>query len=672
MLEVKIDSAEIEELIEAKQATLNEIARNLEFANNYDKDFLKIFLQQKYNADSDVLAYYIGLNDGTYVGSDEWEPAADYKVIETEWYKQAINANGVVVSDTYIDKVTGSIVITISMPLTKHESISMENLTNMLPNMEANKGLPEGQASGAVQVPEKGQESVSENSDKASQKETIGVISLDMVVDSALNKGEEVESDGEYSFILDGNNNVISHASKEYSPVDGELVNLLDINNGIMSKLNEAIAQEDKGIILTKDYDGITKYFIYSKMDRVDWTYVMVIPESSYLVAVKEILYKSLFSLISSIIVSIIVTFNVVKLLIKVIDKIKIASEKIADGDFTMEISHEKNNELGDLVTSINVINEKQSVFIKELKNIVAETNSRNEQCKMQIDNITASAQEINSSVESVTNGVNEQAHDMINMVEELNALADGIVNIEGLSKDVLKQCDIVKNKNTESVELINIIKDNILANLNSAENLNTEVLNLSNKFDSINMITNTISGIAEQTNLLALNASIEAARAGEQGKGFAVVADEVRELANQSATSANEIQIIIKDINDLVHNVRREVNNTVSIAKNNDDQIKKTINEYAKILEASDELIKGVYNVGGEVDKVNENKVRVMQKAENVTSITEEQSAYIEEINSNIQSQTEAIEDVRNVVYSINELSNEIEEKVSVYKIKE
>ena len=98
----------------------------------------------------------------------------------------------------------------------------------------------------------------------------------------------------------------------------------------------------------------------------------------------------------------------------------------------------------------------------------------------------------------------------------------------------------------------------------------------------------------------------------------------------------------------------------------------KKTINEYAKILEASDELIKGVYNVGGEVDKVNENKVRVMQKAENVTSITEEQSAYIEEINSNIQSQTEAIEDVRNVVYSINELSNEIEEKVSVYKIKE
>ena len=39
MLEVKIDSAEIEELIEAKQATLNEIARNLEFANNYDKDF---------------------------------------------------------------------------------------------------------------------------------------------------------------------------------------------------------------------------------------------------------------------------------------------------------------------------------------------------------------------------------------------------------------------------------------------------------------------------------------------------------------------------------------------------------------------------------------------------------------------------------------------------------
>ena len=51
---------------------------------------------------------------------------------------------------------------------------------------------------------------------------------------------------------------------------------------------------------------------------------------------------------------------------------------------------------------------------------------------------------------------------------------------------------------------------------------------------------------------------------------------------------------------------------------------------------------------------------------------ITEEQSAYIEEINAIIQNQTESIEEVKNVVYEINEISNIIDENVSKYKTRE
>ena len=76
-----------------------------------------------------------------------------------------------------------------------------------------------------------------------------------------------------------------------------------------------------------------------------------------------------------------------------------------------------------------------------------------------------------------------------------------------------------------------------------------SKVNELGEHSEEIGIIVNTITDIAKQTNLLALNATIEAARAGEHGKGFAVVAEEVGSLAAESSQSADEIGILIKDI---------------------------------------------------------------------------------------------------------------------------
>ena len=74
-------------------------------------------------------------------------------------------------------------------------------------------------------------------------------------------------------------------------------------------------------------------------------------------------------------------------------------------------------------------------------------------------------------------------------------------------------------------------------------------VVRFEEKIRFVHRITEMITSVADKTHTLSLNASIEAARAGDAGRGFSVVAEEIRKLAESAGGQAEQIEVLIREL---------------------------------------------------------------------------------------------------------------------------
>ncbi len=104
------------------------------------------------------------------------------------------------------------------------------------------------------------------------------------------------------------------------------------------------------------------------------------------------------------------------------------------------------------------------------------------------------------------------------------------------------------------------------------------------------------IRSIADMSKLLGLNAAIEAARAGDQGRGFAVVAEEIRRLAEESNTSAKQVESILLKIADSTKVINTDTQETSAVSQEQSsatEEIAASIEELTAQLETLNDFVK-------------------------------------------------------------------------------
>ncbi|GJJ02367.1 methyl-accepting chemotaxis protein [Duganella rhizosphaerae] len=149
------------------------------------------------------------------------------------------------------------------------------------------------------------------------------------------------------------------------------------------------------------------------------------------------------------------------------------------------------------------------------------------------------------------------------------------------------------------------------------------------------------IDGIAFQTNILALNAAVEAARAGDQGRGFAVVATEVRNLAQRSASAAQEIKALIGDSVNKVESGARLVTQAGSTMREIVVNVRRVTDIIGEITAASAEQTNGIEQINraiAQMDQVTQQNAALVEEAAAASAALQDQSGALARVVSVFQ----------------------------------
>lgn len=469
-----------------------------------------------------------------------------------------------------------------------------------------------------------------------------------------------------YAFIMNSSGTVIAHPDvqkviQRYNPVqEGE------------DKGYQRILDEGTGTV-TLRMAGDVIYAGFAPVGDTAWSFVVTAEEEEIMSVIPQMLSRIITTMIVVSTVSLGLVFLMAVRLTGPLAELTKQSQRIGELDIRENIAEEylgQQDEIGTLSGAFQSLTLSLRDVIKEIagsSNLVSDTAVSLAASARQS---SLASEEISAAVEDIARGAQEQA----------KSTEDGMVQAMVLETKIEVNHQYMGELNTVTEQVFQLVKAGLedigrLSKLSKENEQATRdacdrILAMKQGSAQIREASKIITDMAKQTNLIALNATIEAARAGDAGLGFAVVAREIQVMAEQSAESAKNIDIILNGLIKGIEEAAKGMNYILITSGDQQKEVLDTVHRYqsiSKAMEGSEAAVQKLNSSGKDMKDANA-EIRLMLQS--MSAIAEQNAAGTEQAASAVEEQAAAAMNISEICDKLEELSEGLRISVGRFHI--
>lgn len=479
---------------------------------------------------------------------------------------------------------------------------------------------------------------------------------------------EGVESS--YTYIVDSEGNMLYHPNKDKIGKSVENV----VVKGYIQDLKSGI-KHDTGVV-EYDYNGSIKYAACYTEGNGRFILVVSADDNDVLRDSASLIVKvTAISLLIGM-AAIVVVFIFIRKIVAPLSYATNAVEELAALDFRVKNEQQERrfaglkDEVGNIMRAVLKLRGELTAVVTELKN-------QSGNLFEQSDSLSKSASDTMNNMKDTDRAVDEMANGATMLAQETQSASENVIEIGNMIDKVNDNTEELA-KDADNMKELGENAENILRQLIAGQKemvthigvVNDKTHEANKAAGKISEVVKLITEIASQTNLLSLNASIEAARAGEAGRGFAVVAENIKQLAEQTTSSAADIQDIIHDLEQKSGETVEKTEAVNNIVNKQSEDMKQTADILNQVITGITGLIDKIDSIAVSVENMDKSKENVVDVIGNLSSVSQENAASTEETSASTTMAMETVKKIADEAVKLKDIAQELEDRMKQFII--